>query len=65
MEANETKKSEPVQVHCSECERGGNGDKSCGSGWMVTNKRGDNRYRMCFAGKRLAEPATTKTEGVA
>ena len=49
---NETRVA-PVQVHCSECVRGGNGDKSCGAGWTCTNKLGDNRYRMCFAGKKL------------
>lgn len=43
----------PAQTHCSECTRGGNGDKSCGAGWMVTDKRGDNRFRMCFAGTKL------------
>lgn len=47
---NENEKKTPVQVHCSECVRGGNGDKSCGAGWNCTNKRGDNKWRMCFAG---------------
>lgn len=27
------KSTEPVQVHCSKCARGGNGDKSCSCGW--------------------------------
>lgn len=47
--------TEPVQVHCSECTRGGNGDKSCSCGWNVKNKRGDNKYRMCFAGTKIKE----------
>lgn len=50
-------RKEPAQVHCSECTRGGNGDKSCGAGWMVKDKRGANRYKMCFAGTRLPEDA--------
>lgn len=48
-------KEEPVQVHCSECVRGGNGDRSCASGWTVKDRRGGNRHRMCFAGKRIEE----------
>lgn len=46
---------QPVQVHCSECTRGGNGDKSCASGWTVKNKRGGNKYRMCFSGIKMSE----------
>ena len=33
-------------VDCSECKRGGNGDKSCGAGWTV--KRGG--HSGCFLG---------------
>lgn len=46
-------KNEPKQVHCSECVRGGNGDKSCAAGWTVKNKRGGNRYRMCLSGTTI------------
>ena len=46
-------KEQPIQVHCSECTRGGNGDRSCSSGWTVKNKRGGNKYRMCFAGTKI------------
>ena len=49
----EKKQAERKQVHCADCERGGNGDKSCGAGWMVKNKRGENKWRMCFAGTPL------------
>lgn len=47
------KRPEPVQVHCADCARGGNGDKSCAAGWTVKNKRGANRFKMCFAGTPL------------
>lgn len=57
-------KQEATQTHCSECVRGGNGDKSCSSGWNVTNRRGSNAYRMCFSGKKLNtirdKPETTR-----
>lgn len=46
-------RKEPVQVHCSECQRGGNGDKTCGAGWMVKSKRGSNKFKMCFAGTKI------------
>ena len=48
-------RKEPEQVHCSECTRGGNRDKSCGAGWTVKNKRGANKFRMCFAGTKIGE----------
>ena len=53
-------RKEPEQVHCAECVRGGNGDKSCGAGWMVKDKRGANRYKMCFAGTRIAGKDETR-----
>lgn len=55
-------KKEPEQVHCSECERGGNGDRSCASGWAVKNKRGGNRYMMCFAGKKIKGGSNGKND---
>ena len=51
----------PVQVHCAECARGGNGDMSCGAGWMVKDKRSANKFRMCFAGTPIRQEATQET----
>jgi hypothetical protein len=38
-----------LQVACCECKRGGNGDKSCSSGWR--SKKWD--YKACFSGELL------------
>jgi len=38
-----------LQVACCECDRGGNGDASCSSGWK--SKRWD--YKACFSGRLL------------
>jgi len=38
-----------LQVACCECVRGGNGDKSCSSGWR--SKKWD--YKACFCGQLL------------
>jgi len=40
-------------VACSECARGGNGDKSCGAGWNIRRFHGE----MCFSGEPLPEIA--------
>ena len=40
-------------VACSECSRGGNGDKSCSAGWNIRRYHGE----MCFLGKPLPEIA--------
>ena len=38
-----------LTVDCSECDRGGNGDKSCSSGWKTTKP-----YKgACFCGSPL------------
>lgn len=42
-----------LYVACSECVRGGNGDKSCGAGWNVHRYNG----QMCFSGEPLPEIA--------
>lgn len=42
-----------IECHCADCKRGGNGDRSCAAGWTVKNKRGANRWRMCFAGEKI------------
>ena len=39
-------------VPCAFCERGGNGNKSCGSGWKETRF---SKFKGCFAGKLLPE----------
>jgi len=38
-----------LQVYCSECQRGGNGDQSCSSGWRI--KKG--AAGACFRGVLL------------
>lgn len=38
-------------VACSECERGGNGEADCSSGWRI--KRGGPEKGACFSGKLL------------
>ncbi|MNW46842.1 hypothetical protein D3C74_241550 [compost metagenome] len=38
-------------VACSECNRGGNGDESCSSGWKI--KRGGPEKGACFSGDLL------------
>ena len=38
-------------VACSECVRGGNGNKTCGAGWRIRRYRGE----MCFSGEPLPE----------
>lgn len=48
-------KTKPAPIHCAECTRGGNGDASCSCGWTVKNKKGSNRFRMCFSGTQLKE----------
>jgi len=40
-----------LYVACSECERGGNGDQSCSSGWQI-KKGGKN---ACFSGNLLGK----------
>ena len=40
-------------VACSECVRGGNGDKSCSAGWKIRRYHGE----MCFSGEPLSEIA--------
>lgn len=44
------KRSQPVP--CAYCVRGGNGDKSCTSGFK---ERRFSKYKMCFAGELLPE----------
>ena len=44
-------------VACSECVRGGNGNKSCGAGWQIRRYRGE----MCFSGEPLPEIAERLT----
>jgi len=38
-------------VDCSECERGGNGDKSCSSGWKKKTKHKGS----CFSGTIIGD----------
>jgi hypothetical protein len=38
-------------IACSECDRGGNGDQSCSSGWLI--KRGGQEKGACFSGSLL------------
>jgi hypothetical protein len=45
-----------LMVACSECQRGGNGDQSCSSGWTV--KRGGIEKGACFLGKLLPKYET-------
>jgi len=40
-----------LYVACSECVRGGNGDKSCSAGWRVKHFHG----QICFSGEPLPE----------
>lgn len=42
------KRTQPVP--CAYCARGGNGDKSCSSGF---NERRFSKYKSCFAGTLL------------
>lgn len=42
------KRTQPVP--CAYCARGGNGDKSCSSGF---NERRFSKYKSCFAGALL------------
>ena len=44
------RRSQPVP--CAYCVRGGNGDKSCSSGFK---ERRYSKYKMCFAGELLPE----------
>lgn len=45
-----SRRSQPVP--CAYCVRGGNGDKSCSSGFK---ERRYSKYKMCFAGELLPE----------
>ena len=45
-----SRRSQPVP--CAYCVRGGNGDKSCSSGFR---ERRYSKYKMCFAGELLPE----------
>ena len=47
-----------LSVDCSECERGGNGDKSCSSGWKTTKQFKGS----CFSGTPL--PAIKEALGI-
>ena len=38
------------QIPCAYCERGGNGDKSCGCGW---NRTRYSKFEGCFSGNLL------------
>ena len=38
-------------VDCSECVRGGNGDRSCSAGWLVSS----GGYGGCFSGELLRQ----------